>query len=94
ARYLYKKTAYTLNSESISEPELQVPLSSVSLPEDIRSSVGDVGKSACSLYDRFTTEITFVNNVSPVDVSSLVSYVLDAEVTSTYSSRIAFKWTM
>ncbi|GKC69531.1 hypothetical protein Tco_1115414 [Tanacetum coccineum] len=39
-----------LNYESMSEPELQVPFSSVSLPEDIGSSAGDVGKSACSLY--------------------------------------------
>ncbi|GJU97276.1 hypothetical protein Tco_1326547, partial [Tanacetum coccineum] len=39
-----------LNYESMSEPELQVPFSSVSLPEDIGSFSGDVGKSACSLY--------------------------------------------
>nr|GEV81261.1 hypothetical protein [Tanacetum cinerariifolium]GEW50869.1 hypothetical protein [Tanacetum cinerariifolium] len=32
-----------LNYESMSEPKLQVPLSSVSLPEDIGSSAGDVG---------------------------------------------------
>nr|GEW73463.1 hypothetical protein [Tanacetum cinerariifolium] len=60
----------------------EVPLSSVSLPEDIVSFAGDVGKSACSLYDCSTTETTSVNIVSPVDMSFLSGCVPDAEVTS------------
>nr|GEX58199.1 reverse transcriptase domain, reverse transcriptase zinc-binding domain protein [Tanacetum cinerariifolium] len=79
---LERQRIHELDSEPISEPELQLPLSSVSLSEDIGSSTGDVGKSACSLYDRFTTEATSMNNVSPVDVYSLNGCVPDADVFS------------
>ncbi|GJX63664.1 hypothetical protein Tco_0296564, partial [Tanacetum coccineum] len=42
-----------LDSEPISEPKLHLPLSSVSLLEDIGPSTGNVGKSVCSLCTGF-----------------------------------------
>nr|GEU54311.1 hypothetical protein [Tanacetum cinerariifolium] len=47
--FVKRRRIRELNYESMSEPELQVPLSSVSLPEDIGSSASDVGKSVHSL---------------------------------------------
>nr|GEU88314.1 hypothetical protein [Tanacetum cinerariifolium] len=73
---LERKRIHELDSEPISEPELQLPLSSVSLSEDIGPSTGNVD-------DRSTTEATSMNNVSPVDVYSLSGCVPDAEADAT-----------
>ncbi|GJU23664.1 helitron helicase-like domain-containing protein [Tanacetum coccineum] len=51
------------DSESTSEPELQVPLGIVSHAKGVGSFVGDIVKPACSLYDCSTTETTSTNNV-------------------------------
>ncbi|GJS21070.1 hypothetical protein Tco_0449702 [Tanacetum coccineum] len=59
---LERQRIHELDFEPISEPELQLPLNSVNLSEDIGPSTGDVGKSACSLFDRSTTEATSMNN--------------------------------
>ncbi|GKC33741.1 hypothetical protein Tco_1046125 [Tanacetum coccineum] len=59
---------------------VKVSSSSVRLLEGVGSSVGDVSKPACSLYDCSFTETTSMNNVSVVDVSSLDGWVPDVTV--------------
>nr|GEY71140.1 hypothetical protein [Tanacetum cinerariifolium] len=75
------------DSESTSEPELQVPLGIVSLAKGVGSFVGDIVIPACSLYDCSTTETTSTNNVEPVDVSSSGGCLPDANITGEYSSK-------
>nr|GEU76955.1 hypothetical protein [Tanacetum cinerariifolium] len=54
---LERQRIHELDSDPISEPELQLPLSSVSHSEDIGPYTGDVD-------DRSTTEASSMNNVS------------------------------
>nr|GEV45485.1 hypothetical protein [Tanacetum cinerariifolium] len=73
---LERQRIHELDSEPISAPELQLPLSSVSLSEDIGPSTSDVD-------DRSTTEAISMNNVNPVNVYSLSGCVPDAEADAT-----------
>nr|GEZ00918.1 hypothetical protein [Tanacetum cinerariifolium] len=68
---LERQHIHELDSDPISEPELQLPLSSVSHSEDI-------GPYTDNVDDRSTTEATSMNNVSLVDVYSLSGCVPDA----------------
>nr|GFA31182.1 hypothetical protein [Tanacetum cinerariifolium] len=54
---------------------------SVSLPEGIGNSVGDIIKQACSDRNHYT------NNVRPVDLSSLGGCLPDSNVTGDCSSK-------
>nr|GEX68165.1 hypothetical protein [Tanacetum cinerariifolium] len=72
----------------LSEPELQVPFSSVGIFEGRGHPVGDVGNLACSLYDYSTIETTSINNVSVLNASSLGESYGKSEWGSTDTTRV------